>query len=197
MEVKKNSGSTWPKILSEKKNKDQNTEGIALIDAEASAKLYFDKANSTRTGIIHFWTLSISSMMVMLMPLFFNEYLRTLMDTFGNVILFGALLCGFSVVIYLGNFLLVAKYREYKSNYVMFYSAGFLVKYSSDHNIPLGNIPVDAVEKIAESVHMNTYFDMADIRKGLYTYYHKVLRMNPGWLEEEINAIKTTSDSEA
>jgi hypothetical protein len=125
----------------------------------------------------------------MLVPLFFNQNVRDTFQEINNVLIIVVAFLILLAALVFADLLLKMKYREYKFNYIMFYSVDFLKRHCADEKIPIHHIPKEDVDKIVQQVSLSTDFDKRDIKDALYTYYHRILRIYPGWLESEIGEL--------
>ena len=67
----------------------------------------------------------------------------------------------------------------------MFYSVPFLYQYSTDHKIPISEIPDTAIPELVQSVHGRSYFNKKEIRDGFYTYCFVVANIRPNWITKK------------
>lgn len=153
-----------------------------LIDFEKSAEFNFKKSEAIQSSRLHFRIFIINGIVVAYIPLTFNAVFRDIISERGVLILVPILfLIGILIAATIAYYTM--KYREYRLNYVMFYSIG----YCFEKNLSLKDIPKEDLPALVQKIHELSRFDKGEIFKGLYTYCFKVSRIYPDWLDSEVS----------
>lgn len=140
------------------------------------ADLYFQKAESNRHTALNFWTTGVIGLLIMLATLFFNSNFPGFIESTTNKFVFVVVVILLVGIILLLNHFLMMQYDEYKSNYVMYYSAIELKKYAASQNKTVSELTLDDVKYIIKMIHENFFFDVETITGSIRGYIDMMTR---------------------